>query len=111
MSAVSLNDEDIRPRTKDIWDSQRSRRIRPSIKIDGESVLSHYWSYQPTLQLALPAKQIVTRKIYNAAIRQHSVEVDLSNKKSVTLILPKVNTAFADFGANCGVGRLKNKTK
>lgn len=109
MSAISLNEEDIFPRTRDVWDSQRSRRIRPHVKIDGKTVRADYWWYQPKLQLTLPMKSSVSRKFYNAAIRQQNVEVDLSNKKPVTLILPKPNGDFADFGAKCGMGRLKDK--
>ena len=40
---------------------------------------------------------------------QDSIEIDFDGKKKFLALLPKPNAVFADFGADCGLGRLKDK--
>lgn len=89
-------------------DPPRSRRRKArsvDLVIDGEDTRSTTWSYVPAMKIYMPQKKSVVRKLYNAVIRRSVVTAGTDYNDPVTLLLPKPNAAFADFGAECGLGR------
>ena len=89
--------------------TRRQRATKPTLTINGEKQKSEMWTYVPPLKLLIPRKKYVARKLYNASIRGSDVQLKMSGKKAITLILPKPNLAFADFGADCNMGKNKGK--
>ena len=87
--------------------TRRARTWKPSLTINGEEIKSSMWTYVPKLKLVVPRKKVVAKKLYNAAIRGDEVVFDTDHMKPLTLILPKPNATFADFGAACDMGRKK----
>lgn len=93
-------------------DPPRSRRRKArsvDLVIDGENTRSTTWSYVPAMKIYMPQKKSIVRKLYNAVIRRSVVTAGTDYNDPVTLLLPKPNAAFADFGAECGLGRKAKK--
>ena len=91
--------------------SRRSKSRIPTMWVGGEKVDASVWRYVQRFKLMIPAKENVVRKIYNASISGDDVRLKLDMGKSVDLVLPKPNKAFAEFGAACGIGRLADASK
>ena len=68
------------------------------------------WIHKPTLDVLASFKRSQAAKIYNSAIRGQKVTLYMEGKKPVILDLPKPNQAFANFGAECGLGINAKKT-
>ena len=66
------------------------------------------WLYYEDKDITLSRKRKPAAQLYNAIVRKQSVRVEAKGDQ-VDLTAPKLNAAFADFGADCGLGRLKRK--
>lgn len=110
-AVIAVGDKSINESVGKAWRGQRTRSVRPDFTINGKAISGSYWAYQPNTQLAIPRRPKLTRQIYNASIRGDAVELDLAAKDNVSVILPKPNADFAEFGAECGVGRNKKPKK
>ena len=104
-AVVATTNDPIRPSLMEALKKTKGRYIHPTVKINDDEISESRWTYRPKAKLAIPHDANVTRKIYNAAIRGDTVSIDISGKGSFSLILPKPNVNFADFGAECGMGR------
>ena len=92
----------------DEWMTSKRRRGRkPTLIIDGEKQKSEKWIHLPALKLLIPQKKRTSAQLYNAAVKGREVQIKVVGKDTITLILPKPNTVFADFGAGCNMGRKK----
>lgn len=87
--------------------SQRAKVRAVTLKIDGEKKSRNKWTYILEHKVLLAQKRSDKIKVYNAAISGKAVTLQIGNGKAFKLNLPKPNPVFADFGANCGVGRNK----
>ncbi len=109
MANVALEPADFRVIVDNWQTSSRARVRQPTLLINGESAKPAAWTYSPTLQFLYPRKTVTVKKLYNAAIRGDTVQIKLDGSDPITLVLPKPNAAFADFGADCGLGRNAKK--
>ena len=109
VSNVALTPQDFKLVISEWLSSTRVKIRQPTVLINGESIRPTRWTYSPTLQFLLPRKTLTTKKLYNAAIRGDTVQIKMDGKDPLTLVLPKPNVAFADFGAACGLGRNAKK--
>lgn len=75
----------------------------------GEKIGLGRWHYSKEKQTAYSRKRKPAAKLYNALVRKQVIAVETKSKDPVTIVVPKFNAAFADFGAECGIGRLKYK--
>lgn len=107
MVVVSTDDISISKNFRDAWMYPNKRKRRPTVMINEEQQDPNHWVYLKKRGIAIPQERKLSLKIYNAAIRQDKILVDFDNKKSFSLNLPKPNTDFAEFGAECGMGRYK----
>lgn len=83
----------------------RFKRKRLDFKINGEEEEDRVdWVYIPKLNLYRARKKLTAAKLYNAAVRGDSVDVKARGKEYVSLQLPPVDTAFRNFGSDCGLG-------
>lgn len=87
--------------------SQRAKVRNLRFFINGKAVRSKNWTYVSELKVALSSKRSDALRIYNAAIRGDEVQVKMSGADKVRLNLPKPNSAFAQFGSECGIGTNK----
>lgn len=92
----------------DNWHKTRRRRLRmPDVYINDKKIEATQWTFLPQLQLILPREKRISAKLYNAAIRGDKVSVGIHTKDKFDLVLPRPNSAFANFGAACGMGNQK----
>lgn len=107
MAMTTTDDVSLRENLKQAWMYPNKRFKNPTVLINGEQLETNRWTYLKKRKVAIPHSRKLTRKLYNAAIRQDRVEIDFDGKKKFTALLPKPNAVFADFGADCGLGRNK----
>jgi hypothetical protein len=105
--AIALEPTDFEAFIRDNEKSKRRRTRKVPMFINGKRQKLKNWTYVPKTKILLPMKTSTRNKIYNAAIRQDEVLVNLEFKDQVKLILPKVDNTFAEFGAECGLGKNK----
>ena len=82
-------------------------RVKPKrldFKIAGEDQQFVDWVYIPKLGIYRARKKLTAAKLYNAAVRGDSVEVKTRGKTYQSLNFPPVDTAFKNFGTDCGLG-------
>lgn len=80
-----------------------------SVRFDGQKRVSlGEWLYFKDTTAVLSRKSKPAKILYNAIIRGQKIETKFKQTKYVTLALPKISDTFADFGAECGIGRKKN---
>ena len=91
--------------------STRRHKIKlVDMRLDGgEKTSLGKWLFKPSLGGISSRKRSQAAKLYNAVIRHQEVTLYMSGKKPVTLDLPKPNRAFAEFGAECGLGKFAKK--
>ncbi|GHB04342.1 hypothetical protein GCM10009069_28600 [Algimonas arctica] len=81
-----------------------------SARFDGqEKVALGQWLYFEDTSSALSRDNKAAQKLYNAIVRGQRIEVTIRSSNHVTLVVPKFSATFADFGAECGIGRLRNR--
>lgn len=80
------------------------KRKRLTFKIAGEKQEFVGWAYIPKLGIYRAGKKSNAIKLYNAVIRGDGVEVKMGGKEYLPLKLPPVDTAFRNFGSECGLG-------
>lgn len=79
-----------------------------SARFDGQKRIKlGEWLYFEDTEAVLSRKNKPAKMLYNAIIRGQKIETKFKRTKYVTLVLPKISETFADFGAECGIGRLK----
>lgn len=67
------------------------------------------WLYFEDNSAALSRDNKAAKKIYNAVVRGQSMTVTIRGRHKATLSVPKISSTFANFGAECGIGRLKGQ--
>ncbi|MEP3892078.1 MAG: hypothetical protein ABJN69_16595 [Hellea sp.] len=87
--------------------SQRAKVRAVTLRIDGDKKSRNRWTYIPEHKVLLAQKRSDKVKVYNAAISGKAVTLEIGNGKAFKLNLLKPNSTFANFGANCGLGRNK----
>lgn len=108
MAAVSTDDRPISETLPGLWSPLKVKQIWADVEIDGEKVKGNVrnWSYSKKQDIIIPRNKLVTKKIYNAVIRKQTGVIKKTGVAGdIFLTLPKPNMIFADFGAECGVGR------
>lgn len=65
------------------------------------------WLYSKNTPATLSRDNKAAQKIYNAVVRGQSIKATIRSQHEFTLLPPKVSDSFADFGAACGIGRLR----
>lgn len=106
--SISLTPQNIRKNYRKASRSFKGKYVDMKLD-DGKKISLGHWAYAPDTKIIRASKHASAAKLYNAAIRQQQVTLYVSGKKPVILNLPKPNAAFADFGAECGIGRNKPK--
>ena len=86
------------------------KRKRLDFKINGEVEQRIDWVYIPKLGVYRAGKRSSAAKLYNATIRGDRVEVKTRGKDYQPLFLPPVDTAFRNFGSECGLGIYAKKS-
>ncbi len=71
---------------------------------DGPKIGLGRWLYYKDRETAQSRKRVPAAKLYNAVVREQTVTV-FAKRKQALLDIPRPNAAFADFGAECGLGR------
>lgn len=102
---IGFEPTDFKTLFTDMTRSRRQRAKKIMLYIDGEALRSTQWSYILDMNIYMPQKTLIAKKLYNAAILGKEVTAGPTYKKQTPLILPKPTAVFADFGAECGVGR------
>lgn len=83
-----------------------------NMRLDGGKTISlGKWLNYEDKDIALSRKRKPAAKIYNAIVQKHDIEVRMKRDNWVRVASPKINAKFADFGAECGVGRKKPTAK
>jgi len=85
--------------------SQRGRIRDVSFFIADKRISSRNCTHVPKINVVLSNKRSDAIRLYNAAIRGDSVQAKISGAPKVELNLRKPNSAFADFGSECGIGK------
>lgn len=67
------------------------------------------WIHKPSLDAVSSRKRSQAAKLYNAVVRRQTIMIYMDGKKPVTLDIPKPNRTFAEFGAECGIGKFAKK--
>ncbi len=75
----------------------------------GEKIPLERWGYAKDHKIIRSSRRMPAAKLYNAVIRNQQVTLFVGGKKPITLALPKPNRAFAEFGAECGLGKFAKK--
>lgn len=91
--------------------TKRTKLRRPDIRIDGEFMRSTDWIYLPKLRVYRARKKSTAAKLYNAVIRKNKVEMRAGSGDYTLLNLPPVDSAYKNFGAECGLGIAAKKTQ
>lgn len=110
MAMTATDAVPLRENLRKSWMYPNKRFKSPTVFINGEQLPPNRWTYLKKRKVAIPHSLSVTKKLYNAAIRQDEIDIDFDGKEKFSPLLPKPNTVFADFGAECGLGRLKSKS-
>lgn len=76
----------------------------------GDKIGLGRWLIDKDAQAVKSRSRKPSAKIYNAIARKQNITIHMGRKEAV-LDLPKINAAFADFGAGCGLGRKAKKDK
>ena len=74
---------------------------------DGQKMNIGNFIYKPSLKTlnSRNAKQAV--QLYNAVVNGQQITLKMGSRSPIVLNPPKPNSAFADFGSQCGIGRHK----
>ena len=107
MVVVATKDISIDENFREAWMYPKKVKRQPTVTINGEQIDPNGWIYLKKRGIAIPQSRKLSRKIYNGAIRGDKIFVDFDNKRSFELNLPKPNSDFAYFGAECGMGKNK----
>jgi len=106
--AASLKPKDFRATFSETAGRHKGRYL--DMRLDGgEKIGLGLWIYKPTLDAISSRKRSQAAKLYNTVVRRQKVTLHMDSKKPVLLDLPKPNTAFAEFGAECGIGKFAKK--
>lgn len=77
-----------------------------NMKLDGGKAISlGKWLNYEDKDIALSRKRKPAAKLYNAVVKNHVIQVRMKRDDWVDLAIPRINAQFADFGAECGIGR------
>lgn len=106
--AIATKPKDFEAFIRNNTKSQSSRTRKVPLYINGDRQILENWTYVSKTDILMPRTQIERNKVYNAVLRQDKVEIDMDFKDRFSLVLPKPNDAFNDFGKDCGIGRLSN---
>jgi len=89
--------------------SETRRRINRKVEltIDGKSADTPKWMINPARKIFVTPDRSTTIKLYNAVVGGKDVSIQRKGEMKYVLDLPPPNQAFANFGANCGIGKLK----
>jgi len=90
--------------TKDKAPTGTAQRRRLDYRINGEKQPFVDWVKIPKLGVYRARKTSTAAKLYNAALRGQEVDVKIRGKDYMPLQLPTVDTAFKNFGSECGLG-------
>lgn len=81
-----------------------------SVRLDGQKKNTlGQWLYFEDNAAALSRDNEGARILYNAVVRGQNIVVKVRDHDPVTLVVPTISDVFADFGADCGVGRNRNR--
>lgn len=84
-------------------DSSRMKLQRPKISINGERIKSEDWIYMPAMKVYRARRIAPLKSLYNATVRGADVRVK-TRGDDIRLNIPKADTVFKNFGAECGLG-------
>ena len=73
----------------------------------GEKIGLGRWTYSKKNSAAISRKRVPAAKLYNAVVKGQNIKVKSKGLDAVTLSIPKINSDFANFGGECGMGRNK----
>ena len=105
--SMALEPVDLRDAVLDTPSSRRLRVAIPDITIAGEEQSAKQWAYMPAMKVFRARKKSSAAKLYNAAIRNDPVTARYRGD-TISLNMPQIDNTFADFGADCGMGRNAN---
>jgi len=81
-----------------------------SVRLDGQKKNTlGQWLYFEDNAAALSRDNEGARILYNAVVRGQNIVVKIKDHDPVTLVVPSLSDVFAEFGADCGVGRNRNR--
>ncbi len=106
MVAVSLKPQDFTQTFNKTTRRHKGRNVKMSLN-DGAKTDLGTWILKPRLGGLSSLKSWQAARLYNAVVRQQSVTLFVQRQKPVVLDIPKINSVFADFGSECGLGRNK----
>lgn len=67
------------------------------------------WLYFKAGSTALSRDNMGAAKLYNAIVRGQNIQVTIRANNVVSLVFPEISNNFADFGAECGIGRQRGR--
>jgi hypothetical protein len=81
-----------------------------SVRLDGQKKNTlGQWLYFEDNAATLSRDNEGARILYNAVVRGQNIALKIRDHDPVTLVVPSVSDVFAEFGADCGVGRNRNR--
>ena len=80
------------------------------MRVDGGPKISlKRWHYDPNNTFMQSETRSAAARLYNAIISGKQVVLYIEGRQPLALDLPKPNRAFAEFGAECGLGKFAKK--
>ncbi len=84
----------------------KSRTVKMSLG-GGDAINLGDFTYKPVSQYLSGQNGVQAAKLYNAVVKGKTINIDIGSKGNFDITPPTPNSAFADFGERCGIGRHK----
>jgi hypothetical protein len=98
-TTVSSSNEDFAKRMKSVVKYKRGADV--TLTVGDKPNAAETWSLMPAIDAIFTASHNQAAKLYNAAIRQEAVAVDVDGKLFTTITPPIVDATFKAFAKTC----------